>query len=83
MKKPDYIEIHLPVKKRDYNPAVKRFIKYLTLEIIELRFSNKRYRKSFKYKCVFTEATDWHYAGKTKLKYEYVIQIFKEPEAKK
>ena len=78
MQKPEFMQIRLPVEKKHFNPAVKKFIKSLTLQILEIQFSQKRNRKDFKYKVIFTEPVEYQdWRGKEKERI-FSIHIVKE-----
>lgn len=53
------MKIHFLPDKKDYNAAVKRFFIGLQNEIVEINFSERRHRKTFKYRVYLSEYNIW------------------------
>ena len=50
MVKPEYFKIKLPVSKKYFKTGINKYLKSLIGMDVEIRFSEKRKRKVFKYK---------------------------------
>ena len=78
MKKPEIIKIKLPISEKYFKTATKAYFRSLRGKTVDIRFSDQRERKVFKYEIVGSSSTEEIFLTEKRKQCEFDLQFQKE-----
>ena len=78
MKKPEYMDIEFPAVLKDFKSAVRKYFLGLKSQNVEIRFSQERNRKIFKYKIPFVCNKTLTAVSSGKKTFSFVVEFLKD-----